>query len=195
MLFFLKDINYIWGNRSVILVFHAGLINLNFSEKGMRGRIPSTSAHKAYTDSTFSRVNGALFMILMMQLNSITWDRRLLSLQNGYILCLQYRGLFTKINFQGKMSTVYLNDRNCQCAWRLSLTNFIIFRIKSPGRSGSDNEFSTGNRDVIFISMSLSKLVFSILSRLSMRLTSFFKKFEKSRRKWTYFLRDTKSFH
>lgn len=62
MLFFLKDINYIWGNRSVIFVFHAGFINFNFSGEGVRGRIPSTSAHKAYTDSTFSRVNGALYM-------------------------------------------------------------------------------------------------------------------------------------
>lgn len=166
-----------------------------FQEKGWGGGSLLRPRIRHITDSTFSRVNGALYMNVMMQLNSITWDRRLLSLQNGYILCLQYRGLFTKINFQGKLSTVSLNDRNCQCAWRLSLTNFIIFRIKSPGRSGSDNEFSTGNRDVIFISMSLSKLVFSILSRLSMRLTSFFKKFEKSRRKWTYFLRDTKSFH
>lgn len=106
MLFFLKDINYIWGNRSVILVFHTGFINLNFSGEGVRGRIPSTSAHKAYTDSTFSRVNGALqYMILMMQLNSITWDRRLLSLQNGYILCLQYRRSLYENKLPGE--TVY----------------------------------------------------------------------------------------
>lgn len=104
--FFIKDITF--GVIVVLfLSFMQALINLNFPGWRCWSPPPRTSAHEAYTDSTISRFNGVLFMNVMMKLNLLTSHRRLLSLQYGYILCLRYRGLFTKINFQGKLYSLF----------------------------------------------------------------------------------------
>lgn len=60
MLFFLKDINYIWGNCSVIFVFYVGFINFNFLGEGVRGWIFFMFVYKVYIDFIFFRVNGVL---------------------------------------------------------------------------------------------------------------------------------------